>query len=156
MTLKKKQSGFTIVELLIVIVVIGILMTLVIVTFTGIQQKARNTKRTNDIKIFHSQVEAYFAQNAKYPSLSQINDSTWRGTNLKGIDPDTFKEPRWTNAAACTSNGTPILAAAVSDTCYGYTVTPANCDNAAGGDCTGYTLTANLEGGGTTSKSNLN
>lgn len=158
MTLKRKQQGFTIVELLIVIVVIGILMTLVIVTFTGIQQKARNTKRTNDIKIFHSQVEAYFAQNAKYPSLSQINDSTWRGTNLKGIDPDTFKEPRWTSAAACSAGtpAAPILAAAVSDTCYGYTVTPANCDNAAGGDCTGYTLTANLEGGGTTTKSNLN
>jgi prepilin-type N-terminal cleavage/methylation domain-containing protein len=35
----RKQAGFTIVELLIVIVVIGILAALVITTFTGIQAK---------------------------------------------------------------------------------------------------------------------
>ena len=36
-SLKKNQSGFTIVELLIVIVIIGILAGLVITTFVGIQ-----------------------------------------------------------------------------------------------------------------------
>ena len=58
-SLKKRQSGFTIVELLIVIVVIGILATLVIVTFTGIQQKARNSKRQTDINALGSHIEAY-------------------------------------------------------------------------------------------------
>ena len=48
-SLKQKSKGFTIVELLIVIVVIAILATLVIVTFTGIQQKARDSKRETDV-----------------------------------------------------------------------------------------------------------
>lgn len=65
MSLKQKQQGFTIVELLIVIVVIGILAALVITTFTGIQQRARNTERQTDIKAIHGQVEAYYAQNGQ-------------------------------------------------------------------------------------------
>src|ERR1044072_8682606 len=91
---KRKQKGFTIVELLIVIVVIGILATLVIVTFTGIQQKARNTKRQTDINAIQSHVEAYYAQNGYYPTLAHMNDATWRSANIKGLDPDALKDPK--------------------------------------------------------------
>lgn len=147
MTLKSKQQGFTIVELLIVIVVIGILAALVITTFTGIQQKARNTERQTDIKAIHGQVEAYYAQNGKYPTLANLNDSTWRTANIKGLDVDALQDPK---GAAATLVATPAANA------YSYAVTPANCDNGAGGDCTTYTLTATYEGGGTFAKSNLN
>src|SRR3982751_7135212 len=95
---RKQQQGFTIVELLIVIVVIGILAALVITTFTGIQQKARNTERTTDIKALHGQVEAYYAQNGKYPTLANLNDSTWRTANMKGLDKEALKDPK--NAAS--------------------------------------------------------
>ena len=48
-------NGFTIIELLIVIVVIGILAGLVLTAFTGIQQKARDTDRmlilTEEMKV---------------------------------------------------------------------------------------------------------
>lgn len=147
MSLKLKQQGFTIVELLIVIVVIGILAALVITTFTGIQQRARNTERETDIKAIHGQVEAYYAQNGRYPTMANINDSTWRSTNMKGLDAEALKDPKGSSQA---------LAASPSSTQYGYDATPANCDNASNGDCTGYTLTANLEGGGTFSKTALN
>src|SRR6185437_12535445 len=90
----KNQQGFTIVELLIVIVVIGILATLVIVTFSGIQQKARNTKRQTDINAIDSTVEAYFAQNGYYPTLANMNDSTFRTANLKGFDPAALQDPK--------------------------------------------------------------
>lgn len=46
----KKQSGFTIVELLIVIVVIVILATISIIAYNGIQERSRATAVTNDIK----------------------------------------------------------------------------------------------------------
>lgn len=45
--LKQKPTGFTIVELLVVIVVIGILAAITIVAYTGIQDKAR-ASRAND------------------------------------------------------------------------------------------------------------
>lgn len=44
-----RQTGFTIVELLIVVVVIAILATITIVTYNGIQQNARDSKRKNDV-----------------------------------------------------------------------------------------------------------
>lgn len=148
-SLKKKQSGFTIVELLIVIVVIGILAALVVTTFAGIQKKARNTERETDIKAIHGQLEAFFSQNSSYPTLAQLNDATWRSTNMKSLDAEALKDPK-----AQTGQTTP--AASPSATQYGYAVTGdagATCD---GTNCTTYTLTANLEGANAFVKTNLN
>jgi type II secretion system protein G len=144
---KKKTSGFTIVELLIVIVVIGILAALVITTYNGIQQKARDTERKTDINAIHGQVEAYQAQNGKYPTLANVNDSAFRSANMKGLDPAALADPK--NAAS-----QQLCAAAAAD-CYAYAVLPAGCDNSAT-DCTSYTLTATLESGGTYVKQSLN
>jgi general secretion pathway protein G len=138
-SLKRKDSGFTIVELLIVIVVIGILATLVIVTFTGIQQRARNTKRQTDINAIASHVEAYFADNGKYPTLANMNDSAFQSASLKGLDPAALKDPK---GAAAT-----LVASPAADA-YAYQVTDDNgnsCDNTTT-DCTKYTLTATYEG----------
>jgi type IV pilus assembly protein PilA len=146
-SLQTKQRGFTIVELLIVIVVIGILAALVITTFTGIQQKARNTERQTDIKAIHGQVEAYYAQNGRYPTLANLNDSSWRTTNMKGLDAEALADPK--------GSGQTLAAAAAANT-YSYDITPDTCDNGSNGDCTGYVLTATYEGGGTFAKSNLN
>jgi prepilin-type N-terminal cleavage/methylation domain-containing protein len=149
MIVQRKQQGFTIVELLIVIVVIGILAALVITTFTGIQQKARDTERLTDIKALHGQVEAYFAQNGRYPTLDNMNDSTWRSTNMKGLDAEALKDPK---GAAQT------LASAAAANVYSYAVTASDdtaCDNSTK-DCAKYTLTATLEVGGTFTKNNLN
>ena len=63
-SLKKRNQGFTIVELLIVIVVIGILALLVITTYSGIQAKARNSKRSSDVATIQTQLEAFFSKTA--------------------------------------------------------------------------------------------
>ena len=144
----KDQKGFTIVELLIVIVVIGILAALVLTTFTGIQQKARNTERNTDIKAVHGQIEAYYAQNGRYPTLANLNDSAWRTTNMKGLDAEALADPK----------GVGTLVAAAAANSYSYAVLASDdtaCDNTTK-DCAKYTLTATLEGGGTFAKSNLN
>lgn len=143
-SLKKRQSGFTIVELLIVIVVIGILATLVIVTFSGIQQKARDSQRQTDINAVDSHLEAYYAEHGVYPSIGQLNDSSWRTTNMKGLDAEALKDPK---GSATTVAGT------ASSTTYGYA---AKAGASACPDpttltdlstCDSFTLTAKLESG---------
>ncbi len=147
----KKQQGFTIVELLIVIVVIGILAALVITTFSGIQRNARNTERETDIKAIHGQLEAYYAQHGRYPTLANVNDGTWRGENMKGLDANALKDPKGTSEA---------LVGTAAANVYSYAVGPANCDNdpsTSAVDCDSYTLTATKEGSNDTfTKSSLN
>lgn len=65
-----KQSGFTIVELLIVIVIIGILAALVIVAYTGIQNRARDTQYQTDAQAIQKKAEAFAAENGNgaYPT----------------------------------------------------------------------------------------
>lgn len=154
-SLKSKQSGFTIVELLIVIVVIGILATLVIVTFSGVQQKARDTKRETDVKALASQLEVYYANNGSYPAIAELQDSTpstgWVAQNLKGLDLAGLVAPTATVAANANS-----ISGTASTTTYQYVATPAGCTTAAK-DCTGFTLTAQREasGAGDIVKTNL-
>jgi len=137
-SLNKKQSGFTIIELLIVIIIIGILAGLVLITFTGINKKARDTERKTDIGAVDSHLEAYFTPNGKYPTLAQLNDSTFRSTNMKGLDDNALQDPKAANNT---------VAATAAANVYAYVPTPSGCDNTAT-DCTGFTLTATLENDG--------
>lgn len=142
-SLVRKQRGFTIVELLIVIVVIGILAALVITTFSGIQQKGRNTERQTDINAIHAQLEAYYAQNGGYPAASDMNTAAWRTTNMKGLDAEALEDPQWASGQANCTTATTLSTAAPSTKCYSYQALPAAC---ASNNCTSYTLTATYEG----------
>jgi|GEM_PF-2021607 len=57
--MQKRVRGFTIVELLIVIVVIGILAALVLNTFAGIQGRAHDSSVKNDLKNISKALAAY-------------------------------------------------------------------------------------------------
>lgn len=69
-----QQKGFTIVELLIVIVVIGILAAITIVAFNGIQNRANDTAVQNDLKNFASKMEIAKTDdpNSAYVTASNI------------------------------------------------------------------------------------
>ncbi len=64
-----KQTGFTIVELLIVIVVIGILAAITIVAFNGVQQRATNTKYVSVVGQYAKTLSIYAAEKAIYPGV---------------------------------------------------------------------------------------
>ncbi len=65
---KLKHSGFTIVELLIVIVVIAILAAISVVAYNGIQQRARDSQRNSDVATIVKALELYYVQNGQYPA----------------------------------------------------------------------------------------
>lgn len=142
-SLKKHNQGFTIVELLIVIVVIGILALLVITTYSGIQAKARNSKRQTDLSSLQTQLEAFYGSKGYYPSRTNMNDDGWLSTNMKSLDKNALIDP--SNAADPPSND---LASAPADKVYSYqplNSADASCE-AAPDTCSKYTLTASFEG----------
>lgn len=63
-----KQKGFTIVELLIVIVVIAILAAITIVAFNGIQNRAENTKTAQGVAQYVKLAKMYATTNGVYPT----------------------------------------------------------------------------------------
>lgn len=64
-----QTRGFTIVELLIVIVVIGILAAITIVAFSGVQARARDTARVSKIEAIADAIELYRIDNGQYPPI---------------------------------------------------------------------------------------
>ncbi len=68
--MKRLTKGFTIVELLIVVVVIGILAAIVTVAYAGIQQRAQVSAMTSELKQWQKLFEAYRAINGHYPAPS--------------------------------------------------------------------------------------
>lgn len=136
---KQLQRGFTVVELLIVIVVIGILAALVLNSFAGVQAKARDTQRKTDVNAIATQLEACYNDrcNGAYPTLAALQqDSTggWVETNLKGLDKGALRDS--TNAL--------IQSGAVSATAqYQYDVSGATCSGTAVTDtCNSFVLRA--------------
>lgn len=83
----KTTKGFTIVELLIVIVVIAILAAITIVSYNGIQRRAVDSTLQSELKTAVTQIKLYQATNGSYPaSASLVNN----GQGLKVSDSNTL------------------------------------------------------------------
>jgi len=63
----KRTNGFTIVELLIVIVVIGILAAITIVAFNGVQNRANDAAVQSDLAAVGKKMAAFNVDNFRYP-----------------------------------------------------------------------------------------
>lgn len=66
----KNKKGFTIIELLIVIAIIGLLATISIVALNGARQKGRDAKRVGDIRQLQTALELYFNDQNSYPVVT--------------------------------------------------------------------------------------
>ncbi|OYX13988.1 MAG: hypothetical protein B7Z16_15000 [Algoriphagus sp. 32-45-6] len=67
--IKTRSPGFTIVELLIVVVVIAILAAITIVSFNGISARATNTKIVSAAKSYATLLEMYRQELGEYPEV---------------------------------------------------------------------------------------
>lgn len=83
-------KGFTIVELLIVIVVIGILAALVLNAFGNVQAKARDTQRQTDVRSLATALEVYYNNNGQYPSTVILGTAAGQ---LSGVDAGAILAP---------------------------------------------------------------
>jgi len=81
----RSRTGFTIVELLVVIVVIGILAAITIVSYTGISGRATSASLQSDLSNAKKQLELYNVEYGSYPTApltnncptSPVNDSKY-------------------------------------------------------------------------------
>lgn len=66
------KKGFTLVELLVVMSIIGILASLAVGSFRTAQMRGRDAQRKSDLKQVSNALELYYADYGEYPAVNQI------------------------------------------------------------------------------------
>lgn len=102
------NKGFTIVELLIVIVVIGILAAIVSVAYNGVQTKAKNSQTVNAVASWVKAMEMYKVDNGNYPTVNScLGNANTYANESNGVC--------WGADTSTTWQFKPALATALSD-----------------------------------------
>lgn len=84
----KSLRGFTLIEILIVISIIGVLTGITTVSYTKSQEKTRDTQRKNDLQTIKSALNLYYQQNGKYPPLNMAAPTDYYSYNAQPWIPD--------------------------------------------------------------------
>jgi general secretion pathway protein G len=66
------QKGFTLVEILIVVIILGILGVMVIPQFTSATQSARSAMLMDDLRVMRTQLEVFKAQHQGVPDRKSV------------------------------------------------------------------------------------
>ncbi len=96
MKLRKNESGLTLIEIMLVVIILGVLVALVVPQFSGRTEQARQAAANADINAnIATALELYYMDNAAYPSteqgLSALHENpdvppvpmSWNGPYLK-------------------------------------------------------------------------
>ncbi|MCZ6887989.1 MAG: type II secretion system major pseudopilin GspG [Gammaproteobacteria bacterium] len=82
-----ESRGFTLIEIMVVVVIIGILAALIVPNIVGRGDQARVTAAKNDLRSLAATLDLYRLDNSHYPSNDQ-------GLEALVTRPDGFPEPR--------------------------------------------------------------
>lgn len=66
-----KQDGFTLIEIMVVILILGLLATIVVQSLRGAADKAKKTKAQADLAEIKTALDRYYLDNGYYPSTDQ-------------------------------------------------------------------------------------
>lgn len=67
--MRNKNKGFTLIEMLVVITVIGLLAALILVGLSSFRTRGRDTRRIADLKEVQNGLEVYYMKNGVYPDV---------------------------------------------------------------------------------------
>ena len=152
----RKESGFTIIELLIVIAIIGILATLVLTNFQGAQAKGRDTVRKNDINSLYQKLEEYYNEKGGYPN-GNISTTVLPGIDTGALIDADGRAIGYTNGFVVATIAPTITVNNDNEYVYvAYGCTTAGAQATVAATCTKYSLGAFLEKEATYTKSSLN
>lgn len=65
----KRNQGFTLIEIAVVVFVIGIIASIIVVSFIQVQKESRDRRRTSDVVAIENALSAYFRDNNEYPPV---------------------------------------------------------------------------------------
>lgn len=136
---RTKHSGYTIVELIIIMTVLGMLFAVLFLFIPDSQLRARDKERETDISALRGRLEEVYQDNGAYPS--QLLNSTFAR-----LDPETLKDPNGTMVVNNTPAPDEFTARQTANPTkdgpqYIYTAYPALCTN----NCVGYILKGYIE-----------
>ena len=80
---RTKRNAFTLVEILIVVVILGILAAIVVPQFTNAADDARTGNLETQLSTLQNQIELYRAREGSYPDLSADWDDLIDGNYIK-------------------------------------------------------------------------
>ena len=87
-----QSQGFTLLELLVVISIVGLLLAMSIVSFTTAQQRGRDARRRGDINNMQRAMEQQFAKSSGY-TTSCTTTLTWLPSGVLPTDPQGTANP---------------------------------------------------------------
>jgi type II secretory pathway pseudopilin PulG len=85
-SLLQKRAGFTIVELLIITVVIGILAAITVVGYSGVQNRSKNVRAQAQARQAANVLKSYYVINGAYPSFPR--DRVCLGSDYPDLNAD--------------------------------------------------------------------
>jgi general secretion pathway protein G len=95
--IRSSHQAFTLIELLLVLVILGVLAAIVVPKFSGRTEQARVTAAQSQISTFNTALDAFEVDNGYYPKgkdgLNELvtqpgNALNWRGPYLKSQIPN--------------------------------------------------------------------
>ncbi|WP_044834271.1 MULTISPECIES: type II secretion system major pseudopilin GspG [Thalassomonas] len=87
----KKARGFTLLEVMVVIVILGILASMVVPNLMGSQERANVQKAVSDINALETSLSMYKMDNYNYPSTDQGLEALVTETDIEPL-PRRFPE----------------------------------------------------------------